>query len=112
VAAIQSTPLFGRSGDLLGVISTHFRAPHRPNEQELRIVDMFARQASDLIEHDRLRRELKRTVVALRSASRANDEFLATLSTNCEIRWQASSPVSPCWKQPHRVAMPQNWRLA
>lgn len=80
VAAVQSTPLFGRSGAFLGVISTHFRGPHRPNEQELRIVDMFARQASDLVEHDRLRRELKRTVEALRSASRAKDEFLAILS--------------------------------
>jgi signal transduction histidine kinase len=41
---------------------------------------MFERHASDLIDHDRLRRELTRTVEALRLASRAKDEFLATLS--------------------------------
>jgi GAF domain-containing protein len=32
VRAVQSTPLIGRSGSVLGLVSTHFKAPHRPNE--------------------------------------------------------------------------------
>jgi GAF domain-containing protein len=34
--AVQSTPLFARDGEVLGVISTHFRDPHRPSERDLR----------------------------------------------------------------------------
>jgi PAS domain S-box-containing protein len=48
--AVQSTPLFGRSGQPLGVISTHFRFPHRPSERELRLTDLYARQAAELVE--------------------------------------------------------------
>lgn len=48
--AVQSTPLVSRSGQALGMISTHWRAPHRPSEHELRLFDVLARQAADLIE--------------------------------------------------------------
>jgi PAS domain S-box-containing protein len=48
--AVQSTPLLSRSGEPLGVISTHFRQPHRPSERELRVVDLYARQAAETIE--------------------------------------------------------------
>jgi PAS domain S-box-containing protein len=51
--AVQSTPLFSRSGELLGMVSTHFRQPHRPSERELRSTDLYARQASELIERKR-----------------------------------------------------------
>ena len=48
--AVQSTPLFSRSGQPLGVISTHFRSPRRPSERELRLTDLYARQAAELVE--------------------------------------------------------------
>src|SRR5271156_207904 len=48
--AVQSTPLFSRSGQPLGVISTHFRSPRRPSERELRLTDLYARQAAALVE--------------------------------------------------------------
>ncbi len=35
------------------MISTHFRHPHRPSERELRFVDLYARQAADMIERKR-----------------------------------------------------------
>ncbi|HMY73790.1 MAG TPA: GAF domain-containing protein, partial [Blastocatellia bacterium] len=47
--AVQSTPLIGRDGVPLGMISTHFRVPHRPIEHELRLLDLYARQAADFI---------------------------------------------------------------
>jgi hypothetical protein len=34
IRAVQSTPLLTRSGRLLGMISTHWRTPHRPTERE------------------------------------------------------------------------------
>lgn len=50
IRAVQSTPLLSRSGELLGMISTHWRQPHTPAERELRLIDILARQAADIIE--------------------------------------------------------------
>jgi len=50
IRAVQSTPLISRSGQLLGMISTHWRNPHQPTEFSLRPFDVLARQAADLIE--------------------------------------------------------------
>jgi GAF domain-containing protein len=50
IRAVQSTPLVSRAGPLLGMISTHWRKPHQPSERELRLLDVLARQAADLIE--------------------------------------------------------------
>jgi PAS domain S-box-containing protein len=51
--AVQSTPLISRSGALLGMFSTHYRTPRRPSERALRLLDVLARQAADLIERNR-----------------------------------------------------------
>lgn len=48
--ASQSTPLFSRKGRMLGMISTHWRKPYQPSEQELSLIDVVARQAADLID--------------------------------------------------------------
>ena len=57
--AVQSTPLLGRDGKVLGMISTHFKAPHRPSAMELERLDLYARQASDFIERCRREEELR-----------------------------------------------------
>ena len=56
--AVQATPLISRSGDLLGMLLTHFRQPRRPTDRELRFVDLYARQAADFIELLRIKQEL------------------------------------------------------
>jgi diguanylate cyclase (GGDEF)-like protein/PAS domain S-box-containing protein len=69
--ALQSTPFVSRSGQVLGVISTHFRHPHRPSEGDLRMLDLYANQATDLIERIRaelsLRESEKRATLVLNS---------------------------------------------
>ena len=50
VRGVQSTPLRSRTGRLLGMLSTHWRTPHTPTEDDFRFFDVLARQASDLIE--------------------------------------------------------------
>jgi PAS domain S-box-containing protein len=57
--AVQATPLFSRTSEVLGVISTHFRKPHRPPERELRFVDLYARQAAEMIERKRAEEALR-----------------------------------------------------
>jgi PAS domain S-box-containing protein len=59
IRAVQSTPLRSRSGDLIGMISNHWREPHLPNERQLRRLDVLARQAADLIERGRLEARLR-----------------------------------------------------
>src|SRR5215510_1170533 len=59
IRAVQSTPLVSRSGQLLGMISTHWRKPHHPTERALRRLDVLARQAADLIERSRTEAALR-----------------------------------------------------
>ena len=51
IRAVQSTPITSRSGRMLGMISSHWRRPHQPAEQGLRLLDVLVRQAADFIEH-------------------------------------------------------------
>jgi len=74
IRAMQSTPLMSRGGEILGMISTHWREPHRPAEQELQRVDILARQAADLIERSLAER---RTRVLLREVSHRAKNILA-----------------------------------
>lgn len=60
-------------GTLLGMFSTHWSDPHRPDEGTLQVLDLLAREASSLIEH-------RRREEALREADRRKDELLAVLS--------------------------------
>ena len=87
VRACQSTPLLSRTRRVLGVVSTHFDAPHEASARELQLVDLFARQAADLVEHaqaidrrnDLLAAEAQARTDA-EAASRAKDEFIAMVS--------------------------------
>jgi len=59
IRAVQSTPLVSRSGRLLGMISTHWREPYPPTERALRLLDVLARQAADLIERTQIEAALR-----------------------------------------------------
>src|SRR5262249_22480620 len=56
---VQSTPLYDREGVLLGVLSTHWRAPYRPSEQDFLTLDLYARQAINFIIRARAEKELR-----------------------------------------------------
>jgi two-component sensor histidine kinase/CheY-like chemotaxis protein len=55
IRACQSTPLLARSGNLVGMISTHWRNPYRPTDGQLRLLDFVARQAADILERNQAR---------------------------------------------------------
>ena len=42
IHAVQSTPLLSRSGQLVGMISTHWKEPHESTERDLRLFDILA----------------------------------------------------------------------
>jgi PAS domain S-box-containing protein len=68
IRAVQATPLFSRTGEPLGVVSTQFRRPHRPSQHELRLTDLYARQAAEMIERKRAEDALRRSEDSLRAA--------------------------------------------
>jgi GAF domain-containing protein len=53
IHACQTTPLIARAGNVVGMISTHWRTPHQPSEGDFNLFDILARQAADLIERCR-----------------------------------------------------------
>lgn len=70
VRAMQSTPLISRSrehaGTVLGMLSTHWRRPHEPDEMSLRLMDVLARQAADLLERLRTEEALRESQAQMR----------------------------------------------
>ena len=53
IHSCQTTPLITRTGNLVGMISTHWRTRHQPSENDLSQFDILARQVADLVEHSR-----------------------------------------------------------
>jgi PAS domain S-box-containing protein len=62
VRAVVSTPLTSSAGNLLGMVSTHFREPRHPAERELGLIEILARQAADYLERKRAE-EVEETLV-------------------------------------------------
>ena len=81
IHAVQSTPLISRGGELVGMISTHWKESHQPSERDLRLLDILARLAADLIERTRHDEEARRREERLR--------ILTQLLT--DVPWQARS---------------------
>jgi len=82
IRAVHSTPLITHTGKIVGVLSTYFRAPHRPSDRAVHFADLCARQAAECVENARL-------YGALREADRSRNEFLAVLAH--ELR----NPLAP-----------------
>ena len=87
VFAVQALPLLSSTGNVLGIISVHFSHAHRPSEQELRLMDLLARQTADYLERKRVEEEREHLLVrehelrqTAEEANRLKDEFLAIMS--------------------------------
>jgi signal transduction histidine kinase/ActR/RegA family two-component response regulator len=89
VRAVQSTFFGSRNGGLLGTITTYWTEPHRPEESGLRMLDLLAREAADIVEHRQQVEALRESEQRLRAANRHKDEFMAALSH--ELR----NPLAP-----------------
>lgn len=79
VRAVQATPILGRSGKLLGVLTTHWDVPYTPDEHDMWRIDLLARQAADLIEQVRSEAEIRRLNESLELRVRQRTEQLRSL---------------------------------
>ncbi len=88
---VQSTPIFGRDGSIKGVLSTHFREPHRPSHQDLQMTDLYMRIAAELIERAQDAETIRIARDEADRANRAKGRFLATASHDLRQPLQALS---------------------
>jgi len=93
IRAVQSTPLLSRRGRLVGMISTHWKNVAHPTERDLRLFDILARLAGDLIERNSDDEELRRR----EERSRTLTQLLT------DVPWQARSDgafetLQPAWE--------------
>ncbi|HTU66167.1 MAG TPA: GAF domain-containing protein [Steroidobacteraceae bacterium] len=93
IRAAQTTPLISRGGELVGMISTHWKTPHQPSDRDLRLIDILARLAADLIERKNRDEESRRSEERLRA--------LNQLLT--DVPWQARGDgafavLQPAWE--------------
>jgi len=105
VRAVLSTPMFSRSGRLIGVLNIQWDRPYRPDENELRRIGLLARQAADLIEHARASEEVRRSRDELelrveertRALSEANEKLMQEVErrSKAEREFAALSQNSP-----------------
>jgi PAS domain S-box-containing protein len=80
--AVIAVPLLDVDGKPLGVISTHFRAPHRPSQDSLRWLDLYAKQAASFIQRCKAEEALRQSEARFRALS----ERLGTLHAEAELR--------------------------
>lgn len=62
IHSCQSTPLRATSGRVVGALTTHYRSHGMPPARGMRLLDLLARHAADLIEKARHREELESLV--------------------------------------------------
>jgi two-component sensor histidine kinase/CheY-like chemotaxis protein len=89
IRSAQTTPLRSRSGALLGMISTHWNEPHEPTKRDLRLLDILARQAADLLERtiaDESLRESKQDLEHICAALRESEQLQKMLTSELSHR--------------------------
>jgi PAS domain S-box-containing protein len=80
--AVQSTPLLVPGGAVLGMLSTHFRSPHRPSEHQLRVLDLYARQAVELVDRLRAEQALRESEERFRRALQPRNVGIVFITTD------------------------------
>jgi PAS domain S-box-containing protein len=76
IQSMQSTPLISRSGELLGMISTHWTDPHEPSERDLHLLDVIARQVADLMEQRAAYEAVSESEASLQRLNTATQELI------------------------------------
>jgi PAS domain S-box-containing protein len=84
--AVISCPLTGQGGRPLGVLSVHFRSPHRPSDQDLRRLDLYLARASDFIQRCRVDEQLKQSENKFRSLSASLDSEVRARTRELEAK--------------------------
>lgn len=85
IRAVQSTPLISHAGHLLGVFSTHYKSNKRFDARTLRLLDLLAWQAAELI--DRTQNKM--------AMQRIEDRYRLLVETSSAVTWSRPSSGRP-----------------
>ena len=103
--AVQSTPLVSRSGRVLGMFSTHYQhAPQQPSERALRLLDILARQAADLIEHKQGEEALRAREADLELVINQTPFMLTRCSRDLRYQFVSRTYAEMIGRQPADIA--------
>jgi signal transduction histidine kinase/response regulator RpfG family c-di-GMP phosphodiesterase len=91
--AVCCVPLLTRADDIIGTLTIFFREPRQLSEAELRVLQLYCRQAAEVLDNARLYNEIQ-------DANRRKDEFLAMLAH--ELR----NPLAPLLNALHILRLP------
>lgn len=87
ITTINSTPLIGRSGDVLGILNLFYANRHEASVQELHLIDLLAGEAADAVGRTQAAEALQQSqrkalalIEELRAANQSKTEFLSILS--------------------------------
>lgn len=105
--AVQSTPMFSRDGEPLGVLSTHFRQPHRPSERALRLTDLYVQQAAGLIGRTQAEEALRASEARYRALVHATSAAVWRLTPDGERQLSLEGGVVPGHAEPE--PQPGEW---
>ena len=90
IRSMQTTPLISRTGQLLGMISTHWSKPHEPSKRDLRLMDILARQAADLLERTHAEAAMRETENRFRALATAGSYIMYRMSADWRVMRQLS----------------------
>ncbi|MCI3953342.1 MAG: hypothetical protein K0R53_2842 [Burkholderiales bacterium] len=107
--AVQSTPLVGHDGKIVGIVSTHFRSAHRASEQELRKLDLYARQACDFIERWRADEVLRASEERYRAVVENQSEMVCRFRPDGAILFVNGPYAHALGKTPEQVVGGNFW---
>ena len=85
VRAVQCTPLVSRAGKPLGMFSTHYKMPHRPDDYALRLLDLLARQTADIIERAQAEEALRQRSLELQRLTETLEQSIQERTRELEV---------------------------
>ncbi len=84
--SVISAPLIGSDGAPLGMLSTHFKSPHRPTDQDMRRLDLYLRQAANFMRRCKTEEALLKSDERLRAMAENLDAQIRLRTAELEAR--------------------------
>jgi PAS domain S-box-containing protein len=107
--AVQSTPLVAHDGQVVGILSTHFSTPHRPEEEELQKLDLYARQACDFIERWRAEDALRASEERYRAVVENQSEMVCRFRRDGTVVFANNAYASALGTTPEALSDGNFW---
>jgi serine phosphatase RsbU (regulator of sigma subunit)/putative methionine-R-sulfoxide reductase with GAF domain len=120
IRAVHSIPMLTLAGEPMGVLSTYYREPVAHGDRDLKLVELYARQAAEIVERARLHAEAReltalerRRAVQLRALADSALELSAadTLDELLRLVTEAAREVIGC-HQGVCTRLPDGWTNA